>query len=395
MQEREVTDMKKAREACERLRAISAVPAESRERRYRSELAKLAGVFQDVEDPEVARFVYENGLPDLLRVFDGHVNQPDVDESDILFVLKVFALYGFDEGISRIPVVARAPNYSDGYLWSVVLEVLTRHEEHAAAVIDALRDPLPTGFAVVAYLDLCNHCCRDGARDAHPFDNDAGRALLEEWLRDSDSDDRAISATAALPFLQSDGRDALFSLAFEHLSPSVRMEAAWACARLGNATGLRMLEEMCRDPNHSLRAQNYLEELGRQDIVPPETQEPDFAAMAQMCLWLVHPMEFGRSPNHIEMFDTRELYWPPTDDRRRLWLFKYVYDNSEEKDTGLGMVGSVTFALFGEATADLAAEDAYGLHCAWELECNGDRRAPKKRSAAAGRRILAKYNEGF
>jgi hypothetical protein len=58
-------------------------------------------------------------------------------------------------------------------------------------------------------------------------------------------------------------------------------------------------------------------------------------------------------------------------------------------------VGSVTFALFGEATADLSPEDVYGLHCAWELECNGDGRAPKKRTAKAGRKILASYNENF
>ena len=52
------------------------------------------------------------------------------------------------------------------------------------------------------------------------------------------------------------------------------------------------------------------------------------------------------------------------------------------------MVGSVTFALFGETNADLSPEDVYGLHCCWELECNGDDRAPRKRSAAAGRKLL-------
>jgi hypothetical protein len=31
------------------------------------------------------------------------------------------------------------------------------------------------------------------------------------------------------------------------------------------------------------------------------------------------------------------------------------------------MVGAATFALFGEATADLPPEDIYGLHCCWEL----------------------------
>ena len=52
------------------------------------------------------------------------------------------------------------------------------------------------------------------------------------------------------------------------------------------------------------------------------------------------------------------------------------------------MVGSITFALVGETTPDMTPEDAYGVHCCWELEVNDDPRAPKKRSAKAGRKLL-------
>jgi hypothetical protein len=393
--DREVTDMVKAHETCERLRRLSSIPVESQESRMRSELAELASILQDVEEQDVARFVFECGLSDLLRVFDGHLNDPRVDESDVLFVLKIFALYGYGEGISRIPVVARLPRYHDGYLWSVIFKILARHNEYALPVVDALRDPLPGGFVTVACLDLCNQCCREGSLDAHPFDSDQGRQMFEAWLTDRDPDDFAISATAALPFLQPQGRDALFALALDHLNSTVRMEAAWACGHLGNTSGLLMLQEMCSDPNLSLQAQQYLEELGHEDMVPPDAREPDFVATAEMCRWLTHPMEFGRPPTHIELYDTRELFWPPTDDRRQVWLFKYIYNEPDQADSGFGMVGSVTFALFGEATADLSSEDVYGLHCAWELDCRGDARAPRKRSARAGRRILAKYNKGF
>jgi hypothetical protein len=113
--------------------------------------------------------------------------------------------------------------------------------------------------------------------------------------------------------------------------------------------------------------------------------------MAEMSDWLAHPNEFGEPPTEIELLDTREMHWPPTNDIRRLWLFKYKYAGHSEDgtdDVGIGMVGSVTFALFGEATVDLCPEDVYGLHCCWELECNNDKRSPKKRSAAAGRKLL-------
>ena len=119
---------------------------------------------------------------------------------------------------------------------------------------------------------------------------------------------------------------------------------------------------------------------------------------AEMCQWLEHPMEFGRPPNEIELIDSRELFWPPTDDRRRLFVFKYRYaprEADEEEDIGHGLVGSVTFALFGEASADLTPLEVYGLHCAWELECNRDPRAPKKRTPLAGLSILRKHNRSL
>jgi hypothetical protein len=101
------------------------------------------------------------------------------------------------------------------------------------------------------------------------------------------------------------------------------------------------------------------------------------------------------------LHDTRERHWPPTNDRRQLWLFRYRYqpsqpeDGSESddlEDDAVGMVGSITMALFGEPTAELPPEDVYALHCCWELESNNDSRAPCRRSVKAGRKILADHD---
>ena len=120
--------------------------------------------------------------------------------------------------------------------------------------------------------------------------------------------------------------------------------------------------------------------------------------MAEMVNWLSHPNEFGHPPSKIELYDTRTLFWPPTNDQRTVWLFKYTYTPQEadgELDVGLAMAGSVTFALFGEATDKLSPEEAYGLHCAWELEMNEDSRVPKERSPQSGLQILKKYNSNL
>ena len=143
---------------------------------------------------------------------------------------------------------------------------------------------------------------------------------------------------------------------------------------------------------------HYLIELGAENRIPLHAKSEDFKAISEMCQWLAHPMEFGRPPHEIRQVDTRELFWPPTNDRRKLWNFLYEYPPREgktEPDVGHGMVGSVTFALFGETKADLSAEQVYGLHCAWELECNRDARAPQKRTAEAGIQILKVHNPGF
>jgi hypothetical protein len=156
-----------------------------------------------------------------------------------------------------------------------------------------------------------------------------------------------------------------------------------------------MLGRYCLDPRRSRIACQYLEELQRDDAIPAAARDPDFQAVAEMCHWLSHPNEFGRPPDDVGLYDSRVLYWPPADERRRLWLVRYRFaaDGPDREDeTGVGIVGSVTFALFGEVTADLPPDDVYALYCCWELEWQNDARAPKRRSVQAGRRILARYN---
>ena len=136
----------------------------------------------------------------------------------------------------------------------------------------------------------------------------------------------------------------------------------------------------------------YLRELDREEAIPERANDPTFKATAEMSHWLSHPNEFGRIPDELELFDTREIFWPPTNDRRQVWLFKYRYLPEEpggESEVGIGMVGSITFVLFGEATDNLSPEDVYALHCCWELQFKDDPRAPEERSIEIGRQILA------
>src|SRR5690606_12632357 len=114
-----------------------------------------------------------------------------------------------------------------------------------------------------------------------------------------------------------------------------------------------VLQRACLDPRRAGIARAYLEELELGDEIPDQAFEPDLLAQAELCSWLAHPHEFGQTPDEIEIVDTRELYWPPTRDERQVWILRYRYPESEAEEgrpaEGLAMVGSITYALYGEA----------------------------------------------
>lgn len=364
-----------------------------------SSLRTLTAFFQQVESKEAVEVMKQEGLPRLRVWVRDLLDDRDVDEDDVMFIMKMLAMYRQPEDVALIAEAARKPIHPDAYMWSIVFGRFDGEHPYSADMVHALSKPLPAGFIRVAYLDMANRLAIAGKLDRHPFDTPEGRGHLDGWLSDSNREhfSYAHSATAALPFIEQPSRGELLRTASDHPATSVRMEAAWAQAKLGDPAGLERLTMFCLDPRCSRTAGLLLEQLGHAARIPEEVRRPDFQAVTEMADWLAHPNEFGRTPDHIELLDTRELFWPPTNDRRQVALIGYTYngDDGSEPDRGVGMVGSVTFALFGESTVDLSPEDVYGLHCCWELEMNEDNRAPKKRTAQSGREILSRHNNGF
>jgi len=359
----------------------------------------LLGLLQRVSGVTAGDVIRREVMPEIVGEVERSIEAcpPGAKPSDdTMFMLKLIALYAIPQGVELIARAIHKPVAPGDFMWCVILGLFAGGHPQAEELVRQLSDPLPGGFAGVAFLDTVNRMALKDELRPHAFDRPAGHAMLEAWLRDSDPGhfSYAHSATASLPFISAPARNSLLALAMDHSDPGVQMEAAWASAKLGNESGVKMLARFAADTRYGKTARRYLEEMGREDAIPEIANDPDFAALAEMSNWLAHPSEFGRLPDGIELFDTRELYWPPTDDRRSVWLLKYTYKGGKEDgsdEVGLGMVGSVTFALFSESSADLSAEDAYALHCCWELQMNKDARAPEKRTIEAGRRILGQY----
>lgn len=358
-------------------------------------LYMLASLFQRVEDPAAYEVLNERGLPLLRAAYERRIGASARHREDLLFLLKIFAMYPDPAGLHLIVTAAQAGLWAEDTLWQTVFSLFDHEHPLARDLVLSLRDPLPHGFIAVALLDCGNGLCLRGVDLTHPFASERGLKLLEEYLTDNDPRwySYAHSAAAALPFLEGDARGRLLALALDHACPRVQLEAAWASTKLGSKSGLKVLQRACLDPRRAGIARAYLEELELGDEIPAEAFEPDLLAQAELCSWLAHPHEFGRAPDELQIVDTRRIYWPPTRDERQVWILRYGYPEAEAEEgrpaTGLAMVGSITYALYGEAPVDRDPLEVYALHCCWELQINRDPRAPAERSVEAGQALLA------
>lgn len=340
-----------------------------------SPLQALVGLFQDIESRDAPAFdvLYHEGLAHLIRIFDATVRIAADEADDLLFILKILAMYGSREGADKIVEAARRPLNPDAYMWSVIISIFSKDHPHRDLVFEALGDPLPSEFLAVALLDSANHAAIEGDLQHHPFDSAEGHKRLQNWLEDRDPENSsyAHSATAALPFVSNPARDQLLALAMDHVNSGVQIEAAWAAGRLGREGGLKVLSRFCLDVKKSDVAQRYLAELGRQDFIPAEAQEPSFQAKATFAQWLAHPNELGEAPDEIEIVDQRELAWPPDREPQPFWLLRYrLRDRSglEEDQEDCGLVGSMTWCFFSYEMTQRPPEDVYAIHCCWEME---------------------------
>jgi hypothetical protein len=345
----------------------------------KSSLHALIGLFQDVEGHDCPAFdaMVELGIPLLIEiVYAGCEDESGIDPDDVLFALKILVIYGTSDGTDAVIRAARHPFQPDSYWWHLVLEPYGEGHPEGERLFHALRDPLPVDFLALSLIDSANAAHKNGASQTHPFDSLAGKSQIERWLVDHDLEHLgcAISATAALPYISEPDRDRLMALALDHASGEVQLEAACASARLGHDAGIQSLGRFCLDVNHSEKARTYLAELGREDAIPAEALEPDFRAMAEFSQWLAHPNELGRPPDDLEILDRRTLAWPPELEHKRLWLIRYRLRDQfglKTDDVGVGLVGSVTFCLFGFKMEQRPPEDVYAIHCYWELEARG------------------------
>lgn len=373
------------------LSSLQAVPAPLTNKDEANAFHDAVSLLQQTPNPAQRKRIAAPATKQLLRVVNATMASKRAKQfsNELLYALKLLAYMGTKEGVACIVKIAKSGFKSDDFMWSIVLDPFGSGHVGASILFKQLSNPLPDKFLAISLLDTANSAAREHKLIKHPFDSKAGQAKLTSYLssRNPDNFSYAVSACAALPFLSPSRRSTLFKIASKHKDAEVRIEAAWATAKIGDKSGLDYLVQQCLNPNSSKQACRYLAELGKRKLIPKEARDPDFVALAEMCDWLRHPNEYGQPPDHIELMDKRTLYWPPTRDERELRLFSFVYEKGrdrEKRSVGVGMVGSMTWAFFDTTKPTMKPQDIYGLHCCFELGANEDPRAPKKQSARAG-----------
>ncbi len=331
----------------------------------------LAAFFLQVANEEVVLAFREQGLPLLRELSRRKLQETPPDSETVMFLMKVFALYADAEGLAPLLALARDPDYNEHYLWPVISETFAQDGHPLVEwIASELREPLPAGMAGIGYLDLVNELMLRREIEKHPYDTEPGWELLRGWLgiEDEDLSQHVGSAATALAFVHPPDRDALIEQATMHEDYNVRMQAAWVEARLGRERGIAFLAEAAADPLYARTAINYLQMLGHEDRIPEVCGNSRFQAEVELIEYLSDPEAMGIVPDQLELLDTRELDWPPTEDRRQFWIFKFSVGQGEEAVTSYALVGSETESLFDDYSENPTPEEIYALHCSWEMD---------------------------
>jgi hypothetical protein len=193
-----------------------------------SPLHTLTALFQQVETEEAHHALRRHGLSRLRVWVEDALGGKPHSEDETLFILKILGMYGEEQDVELIAKAARYPIGPEAYIWSVILARFKDKHPQVAALIAALKEPLPQGFIRVAFLDMANAEIIAGRIPSHPFDTILGHEALEAWFKDTAEEhfSYAHSATAALPFIDKKVRRRLLAIARTHPSLSVQLEAA-------------------------------------------------------------------------------------------------------------------------------------------------------------------------
>lgn len=361
---------------CKALRQLPPPAEIAAQEDYRSPLKLLASWFEYVAGRDVPAFDVLNheGIYHLLRLVDDLRPNPNGDNAhDLMAMLRVLALYGSLEGSEKVAECAALSVLSKDYAWHGVLAPFAWQHPHQGYLFHVLGDPLPNGVIEDSLLNVANEVGNAGELSHHPFDTEKGwRKLRLRLTRKGRVDPRkALSATAALPFISDPQRDRLLQIALEHPVPPVQIQAAKVAATLGKEVGAEMLAQFCMNVHYSSLAQYYLTLLGMADRIPPDSLDDSFTAKSELSGHLSVGANLLVPPEELEVVDHRILAWPPENEPRPFWLIRYRIPDPiglKNDRVDYGFVGVGYWNLYEYDFHRRPPDDSYAIFCFCDME---------------------------
>ncbi len=356
------------------IKALKKLPLNEESESFSTAEFQVAALFQDVESRDCPAFelLAKDGTPELVRVFHALTTKGSEDAiDDAIFILKILAIYETELGTECVVEAARSGVRKEEFLWARIFSSFAEEHPYCGQLIKELSDPLPEAFIAITFLDLCNSVAEEDTSLVHPFNSAEGKKRLSEWLKPNAEhpSSYAHSAILAVPYVAKDIQEDLLPLGMEYPDQEVQLAAAFASAKLEQEAGRIRLQEACLKIPTAKAAMEYLEQLKLQRLIPAEAKTADFLARADFSRWLSHPNELARHPDDVTIVDQRLLKWHDSETPKQMFLLSYRSKSTDplsHDDTGVGLVGSMTWCFFDENMQHYNAEDCFAIHYTWE-----------------------------
>lgn len=269
---------------------------------------------------------------------------------------------------------------------------LTRSKQiDASALFPTLLDGLHHVQLAAPILDLANFFARQGMIHPHPAweRRDSLTKLLgtvvgqlgrweenppqdnETWQQARDQINEgialAVSLCDTLSFIGNAETIGKLNQALQLGHRRVRVEAAAALSRLGDANGIKELVQLAAEPVSRQRVLAYAEELELLSKIDDQYTTELSRAEAELVCFLAEPTQFGMPPQHVELVDQRHQYWPGFDDPVECYLFRYEYQLAQGRYSNIGIIGPLVHALKSDL-ADLPVENIYAAYAGVQAE---------------------------
>jgi hypothetical protein len=147
----------------------------------------------------------------------------------------------------------------------------------------------------------------------------------------------------------------------------IKLEAAYALAKLGELRAVDLIVELLQDDSSRARAVAYLHELSADDRIGPEWTTSLAKAKSDLALWLSQPEQFAIPPSRIELVEQRTMLWPGFEGPQECFLLQFDYGTGEGTYSNVGFSGPFASAMSLDMKS-FSNDAAFAMYLASDVE---------------------------